>query len=427
MTRAIVETRTRRLWRDVRFRLIWSGQTASIFGDRVTGIALPWLILLQTHSAFDAGLISAARYLPPLALGLGAGLAADRVNRRWLMIACDIGRAGALSIIVVLGTLHRMPAIWLLAFVVLTLGAGQPGFQVAYSAWLPDITGDETLSRANAALEASDAASTLAGPTLGGALIQMLGPALALGADAISYIVSALTLLAVREEKTSSHNRSAAPHASLRSTLMEMLEGIRLILAVPTQRLLRGVGAPLYLCAGAIELLLATLTQLRLHLPAWQAGLVFGAAGIGGLLGSSIAPRLYDRGWQRSLASTLTIAALACVGLAWIAAIGATGTGPSFVLAFACNLVLDGAVAASFIFVTTTNTLITPRALRGRVNAASSIYSALLRGLSVLAVGLLTIGDDPLPMFALLACCFLGAALLAGLSRSQHPYTGSTP
>jgi MFS family permease len=420
MTRGVVETPARRLWRDARFRLIWSGQTASIFGDRVTGIALPWLILLQTHSAFDAGLISAARYLPPLALGLSAGLAADRVDRRWLMIACDIGRASALSIIVVLGALHRLPALWLLAFVVLVLGAGQLGFQVAYSAWLPDITGDETLSRANAALEASDAASTLAGPTLGGALIQALGPALALGADAISYIVSALTLLAAREEKMPPQNRSAVPHPSLGSLWTEMLEGMRLILKMPEQGLLKGVSAPLYVTAGAIELLLATLTQLRLHLPAWQAGLVFGAAGIGGLLGSSIAPRLYDRGWQRGLVGMFCIAALACAGLAWIGATGGPGADLSFACAFACNLVLDGAVSAGFILVTTASTLITPRSVRGRVNAASSMYSALLRGLSVLAVGLLTIGDDPLPMFALLACCFLGAALLAGQARSQH-------
>jgi hypothetical protein len=422
MTRVVVETQTRRLWRDARFRLIWSGQTASIFGDRVTGIALPWLILLQTHSAFDAGLISAVRYVPPLALGLGAGLAADRINRRWQMIACDIGRAGALSIIVVLGILQRLPALWLLAFVVLVLGAGQPGFQVAYSAWLPDITGDETLSRANAALEASDAASTLAGPTLGGALIQALGPALSLGADAISYIISALTLLAAREEKTQLRNPGPAPHTSLRNLWTEMLEGVRLILTTPAQRLLRGVSAPLYLSAGAIELLLATLTQLRLHLPAWQAGFVFGAAGIGGLLGSSIAPRLYDWGWQRGLAGMFCIAALACAGLAWIGATEGPGANLSFACAFACNLVLDGAVSAGFVLVTTTNTLITPRALRGRVNAASSMYSALLRGLSVLAVGLLTIGNDPLPMFVLLACCFLGAALLAALApRKQHP------
>src|SRR5437660_11684009 len=95
------------LWRDSRFRLIWIGQTASIVGDRVTGIALPWLLLLQTHSAFDAGLISATRYVPLVALGLVAGVVADRVSRRLLMVVCDVGRAVALGSVALLGILTQ--------------------------------------------------------------------------------------------------------------------------------------------------------------------------------------------------------------------------------------------------------------------------------------------------------------------------------
>src|SRR5690242_6458900 len=123
------------LWKDTRFLLIWSGQTLSIFGDRVTGLALPWLLLQQTHSAFDSGLITAVRYLPLIALGLVAGLIADHFNQRLLMILCDIGRALALGTVAGLGALRLMPPLWLLAGVVLVLGIGQLGFQVAYSAW----------------------------------------------------------------------------------------------------------------------------------------------------------------------------------------------------------------------------------------------------------------------------------------------------
>ncbi len=65
------------LWRDRAFRLIWSGQTGSIFGDRVTGFALPWLVLPQTHFPFAAGLVTAGYFLPPLVFGLGAGALAD--------------------------------------------------------------------------------------------------------------------------------------------------------------------------------------------------------------------------------------------------------------------------------------------------------------------------------------------------------------
>jgi MFS family permease len=288
------------LWRDGRFRRIWGGQTASIFGDRVTDIALPWLILAQTHSPFDAGLVAAARYVPMVLLGLPAGVLADRVPRRALLVACDALRALALGAIIMLALAGRVAPLWLLALVVTLLGVGQLGFQAAYYAWLPDVTGEITLGRATATLEAADAASTLIGPALGGALIQAIGPALALGADAASYVVSAVSLAGVRhtEKPVAATNDAGSPGNVWR----EAAEGMRAILSSPPQRLLKALGAVLYASAGTITVLLAVLTQTRLHLPAWQAGLIYGAAGAGGLIGSAIAPRVLHWPWPRALA-----------------------------------------------------------------------------------------------------------------------------
>src|SRR5512146_3228076 len=70
------------LWRDRAFRAVWAARTASLFGDQVTGLALPWLILLQTRSALAAGLVASVRYVPLVTLGLAAGLLADRLDRR---------------------------------------------------------------------------------------------------------------------------------------------------------------------------------------------------------------------------------------------------------------------------------------------------------------------------------------------------------
>jgi len=402
------------IWRDPRFRLIWIGQTASIFGDRVTGIALPWLLLLQTHSAFDAGLISAMRYIPLVVLGLVAGIIADRMSRRLLMILCDVGRAGALGAIVLLAAMGQTSPLWLLAIVVLVLGLGQLGFQVAYHAWVPDVTGDEQLSHANAALEASDAVSTLAGPSLGGLLIRAIGPALALGSDALSFVISALTLLFVRDESPAKIHQDGQQQTSMHTLWLEALGGVRMILASPDLQLLKGVETSLSISTGAIELLLATLTQVRLHLPAWQAGLVFGAAGVGGLVGSTLAPRLYARGWRSGLAWALSVAAFASAGLALSGSLGATW---GFIAALIANFVLDAAVSLSFILTGTANALVTPRELRGRVNAASTLYSSLVRGLSVLTVGVLAVNGNPLPMFILLTICFISAALISASKK----------
>src|SRR5215469_10002841 len=89
------------LRRDRAFRAIWAGQTASFFGDQVTGLALPWLILLQTHSPLAAGIVAAQRYVPLVTLSLVAGVAADRLSRPVLMIAADAGRALALGFVLI--------------------------------------------------------------------------------------------------------------------------------------------------------------------------------------------------------------------------------------------------------------------------------------------------------------------------------------
>jgi len=377
----------------------------------VTGLALPWLILLQTHSAFAAGVVAAARYVPFLALALVAGLVADRVERRALALTCDVGRAVALGAVAVLGLLGRAPPLWLLTVVVLALGTGSLFFGVAFRAWLPDVTGDDRLGQANAALEASDAASVLVGTPLGGALITAIGPVLALGADALSYVASALTLARipstgpVRQPIDDEMERVGR----LRAVWPEAIAGVRAILDTPAQRLLKGAGTALYLDAGAIEVLLAALTQLRLHLPAWQAGLVFGAAGVGGLLSSAVAPRVYTWGWRVGLAG-----ALGSAGLAWASVLDPQR---GFIVALASNLVLDGAVALGFVLSGTASTLVTPRGLRGRVGAAGAIYEALARGGAAVGFGALAAAGNPLPAFVVLAGCCAVAALVTALAR----------
>ncbi len=395
------------LWRDGNFRRIWAGQTASIFGDRVTDLALPWLILTQTHSAFDAGLIAAARYAPIIALGMVAGLVVDRVPRRLVLIICDAMRALALFSVVLLALMGRAAPLVLLALVVMALGIGQLGFQAAYWAWLPDVTGEAQFGRATAALEAADAASTLTGPALGGALIQAIGPALALGADAASYVASAASLLAVRAELPP---MPATQPISWRGVWREMREGMQAILASRAQRLLRALQAALYVESGTITVLLAVLAQQRLHLPAWQAGLIFGAAGMGGLAGSALAPRLMKSSWPRALALAFTGATLGLGGL-----IGASFLrgGTAFAVAFAANLLLDGSVALAFIIAGTASAQITPREVRGRVFALANLYSAAVRGGSLLLAGALAARGDPVPAFVAIALGFVAALLAA--------------
>jgi hypothetical protein len=117
-----------------------------------------------------------------------------------------------------------------------------------------------------------------------------------------------------------------------------------------------------------------------------------------------------DRGWRGGLAGACVVAALASGGLALA---GSLGPQAGFLAALIANLLLDGSVSLAFILTTTQTVLVTPRAARGRVTALTQIYSALVRGLSLVAAGALSACGSALLAFIFLAACFAGAALLA--------------
>jgi|GEM_PF-3049730 len=408
---------SRSLWQQSAFRWLWGGQTASIFGDRITDIALPWLIIQQTHSPFDAGLIVAARYLPIVSFGVIAGVLADRLDRRVVMIFSDVIRAIGLIGVVLSALVWHYVALWLLVIVVLLLGIGQLGFQVSYYAWIPDVVSEESVVNATAALEASDAISTLTGPALGGILIQLVGAALSLAADAFSYVISAISISVISVPKAIASE--TVPHTeeptTARQAWKEAFQGVQYILHSTEQRLLSGVGIIIYVSSASIGVLLVTLVQLQLHLPSWQAGLIFGAAGAGGLISSFFAPRLLQIGWQKAIAVAMCIAGMGAFGL--IIAVVVHQSLSSFIIAVGANLCLDGGVSLAFIITGTTSTILTPRPLRGRVFAAGTIYSASIRGLSLIAVAAIIANGNPVPAFVAISAGYFVTAYAAWRGR----------
>ena len=86
------------LWRHPDFMKLWTGQTISVFGSLIGGTALQFTaILFLQASAFQIGLLAVASLIPSLAVGLFAGVWVDRLRRRPLMIAADVGRALVLA------------------------------------------------------------------------------------------------------------------------------------------------------------------------------------------------------------------------------------------------------------------------------------------------------------------------------------------
>jgi Na+/melibiose symporter-like transporter len=218
------------LWRHPDFLKLWAGQTISLLGSQVTLLALPLTaVLVLKADAFQMGALRAVQFAPALLLGLFAGAFVDRLRKRPILIVADIGRAvvlGSIPLVALLGAL-TMGYLYGVAFLA---GALTILFEVAYLAFMPALVGRERLVDANARLEASQSVANIAGPGLGGVLVQALSAPLAMLADALSFLVSVFSLALVR-------TREPVPAAPPRRHLWrEIGEGLRVALGHPILR-----------------------------------------------------------------------------------------------------------------------------------------------------------------------------------------------
>jgi MFS family permease len=187
------------LLRERTFRSFWFGQTISMFGDQVTGLALPVVAVLALGAeATQMGLHVAIGLLPHLLFSLPAGVWLDRVrDRRRLMIFMDLGRAAAIASIPVAYWLHwlSLPLLFAIFFLVGTLSVV---FDLAWNTLFVAIAKREQFIDANSLLNGSRSLCSVGGPALGGVLIQVFSAPLALVADALSFVGSAFFLRRIR-------------------------------------------------------------------------------------------------------------------------------------------------------------------------------------------------------------------------------------
>jgi MFS family permease len=178
------------------FLFLQAGQLLSSVGSQAASIAYPLLVLGLTHSAVRAGLVAFFRTVPIALLAIPAGLAADRWNRRAVMIAADAVRAAAVIALVVALVTHHA-AYWLIALVGAIEGAGATFFASALPGALRSVVPHEQLPDAMAAQSGRQAVVMMAGPPLGGGLFEVAHQ-LPFVADALSYVFSTASLLRMR-------------------------------------------------------------------------------------------------------------------------------------------------------------------------------------------------------------------------------------
>ncbi|MGH8862542.1 MAG: MFS transporter, partial [Jatrophihabitantaceae bacterium] len=277
------------LWHHLDFRRLWIGETVSQFGTFISQLALPLVAILVLHaSTFEVGLLATFEMLAFLVVGLPAGAWVDRMRFRWVLIVNDLIRAAALGSIP-LAQLLGVLSIGQLYVVALLTGVSTVFFDVAYQSYLPALVDQEALVEGNSKLQASESVSQIAGPGLGGLLIQALTAPYAVLIDAVSFLWSASWVAAIRARPPKPERRPD------RHLGREIGEGLRFVIG---NRLLRSIAA----CTGSSNLfsnmafpVYYILLARELHLSAGVIGLFTSIAAIGGLIGSLLASRIAAR------------------------------------------------------------------------------------------------------------------------------------
>lgn len=178
------------------FSAMWLGQVVSSLGDRIHLVALVFLVAGATNSSpLAMGLVFAATTVPNVLVGPMAGVLVDRWDRKHVMVASDLIRAGIVGLIPVASGLH----IGLVVALVFALAAVSSFFRPARAAALPRVVPDEDLLTANSAMWVADTVSDLVGYGLGGLFVAFLGPSLALAfwLDGATYLASAALVASI--------------------------------------------------------------------------------------------------------------------------------------------------------------------------------------------------------------------------------------
>jgi predicted MFS family arabinose efflux permease len=375
------------------------GHTVSTYGDAVTAVALPTVALLLVRATpFEYGLLTAATYLAYPFLGLQVGAWVDRVRRRRVMVIADAARCLAIASIPVAALLGVMTFAHLLV-VGLVVGVAEVFFNAAYEAYLPSIVGWDQIGSANAKLSISETSSQVAGPPLAGFVIQVLGAAPALLVDAVSYLVSIVSLIFIRraEEDPKAVSRPARPQPLRRARRRqrrnsverknmrrEVWQGLHVVFG---DRLLRGLtltSALSNLGRGMCLELFLLFAYNGLQLSPGVASSVLAVGNIGSLLGSLTSQRLTK---ALGLGKALRIGSL-LKGLPWVLA-PLTAFGPPLPISIAIIVVSSFFVPISSVTIVTIRQSMVSRELQGRVASTTRTITASVIPLSALLGGVL--------------------------------------
>ena len=403
------------LWRDADFLKLWGGFTVARIGSQVSVLALPLTaVLILGAGATETGLLVAAQMAPSIVVGLFIGVWVDRLPRRPILIASDIGSAiviGSIPLAAALGVLG-MPQLYAVAFLG---GLFAVSTDLARSAYVPTLVGRPQLVGANSRLQASNAVAQVAGPSLGGILVQALTAPIAMVVDAVTFLMSGALIAAIRTREP------ARVPAVGRGVWLDITEGLRWVRG--HEVLLRSITAIALANIEwyGVQAILVVYATRELGLPPALLGASLATIGPLSLLGAALAGPLTAR-W--GLGPVMIVALLfETVSRLLLPFAGGTPIEAAAVLAASQGL-LGITVPLWVVSSVSLQQAVTPEPLLGRVSSATRFVAFVVAPPAAFGAGIVAdvIGLRPtLFIAAVIAAAAFLYLLLSPVRRFHRP------
>jgi MFS family permease len=388
------------------FRLLWGGSLVSSLGSWLLILAIPVHVFLVTGSLRDTGLTLAASYLPLLLLGPVAGVFTDRWDRRRLMIATSLFRAGAVAVMLLGISPGRY---WVLYVALIAESSGSVLYLPAAQARIPAIVGTGTLlSSANSLNAGADGAVRLIGGPLGGILLTVYGVRWLICADALSYLLSAAAMTMTSR----THGEPADHRATSSDVARDLIEGVRVLRRQPVARALLPVTVIFLAANASLSAVLIPFGLQRLG-GSEHIGFLLSGLGVGFLLGAPVLRALLDRVQPRNLLTASLTATVAAYLLLF------TSSSVASALPAAVAIGIFGSM--SLVIPQTAMQRVIPNAALGRVSAVFLTGEAAASLLGAVAGPFLAQAAHFSGVAAAASLVTLGAAALAFLIVPPMP------
>ena len=358
-----------RILKNANLMKLWSATLISQLGTQVSFIALPLIAVTTLHSSsFQVSVLNALDFLPFAIFSLPIGAWVDKRSRRSIVIASDIVRSIVLFSVPV--AIHfDIRSIWLLYVVVFVVGSFSVSFDVASATLLPTIVQREQIQSGNAALQLSQSAAKIVGPSIAGGLISILTAPIAVILDCMSYLGSAVILLSLRV-KYKAGRQNEAVTTSKPSMLSEVREGIGFVLHHDYLRHFAIFSGLSNFGWSIIEGILMVYVVRTLHFGPGLIGFIFTISNLGLIVAASLsnfALKKLSLGTVIIVSSVLQGAGIVLVSMAsWYA--------PVILLTLGLLLRSYGVVSYGINAVSVRQNS-TPDAMRGRVSATMRFIS----------------------------------------------------